>query len=486
MRADGKGHRRNHSDESINLSHSAEESIELTLEELLCRDPRTNQPGIIPITPLLIGQVRIIPLHLFLLFVLFRDRMLQYQELLYKYMLLSTSSYTIIFSLQVMSRDDVFYQPRSEINPFAMRFKDCPKILGKDCWASMMDLPSPSSPSTPPATPVGSDHWARPLHVRLRRCHSMPGSPTPPAGEAVDRAMAAYPSHTRRTFSVMTSIRKLEDETADDVCDARSDGSSSNDSAISFSLRDFTNRSSLRGSSHRKPSLETQQVLNTSWESRYYSRTELLARCLEARYQQDWQPYQRRSLHERLHPDELDSLVPRSYSSSDSFMSLDEYSMLSPTSSISSHSETDCELWHSRAHLEQYEARLLSRQRFQELVRRWESKQAARDNNNASSGSSSGGLSGGEAAAVALEDTARLSAATGCLRDRPELNINPEKQVQELRRRWEAKQTSHGERRTLFPEGHPAHASHAPVLHGVKKRTLMSEQSRPTHTDSHK
>ena len=152
---------------------------------------------------------------------------------------------------------------------------------------------------------------------------------------------------------------------------------------------------------------------------------------MEARFNEEWHPYNRRF----LHPEDMEGIVPRSYSSSDSFMSLDESSMLSPTSSMSSHSETDGELWFSRSRLEQYEARLRSRERFQELVRRWESKQAQGDVEEGTASSSSSSQSAASSMSPSLE--------TPIVNLREKLDqANPDRQFQELRKHWETRQIS--------------------------------------------
>ena len=87
---------------------------------------------------------------------------------------------------EAMSKDDPFYMP-SKSNPFATMtdFCDGHKILGKsfgDVDYAMFDLPSPSSPMTPPCTPIvnSMSHSS----VRRRSCtsthrksQSLPSSP---------------------------------------------------------------------------------------------------------------------------------------------------------------------------------------------------------------------------------------------------------------------------------------------------------------------
>ena len=329
---------------------------------------------------------------------------------------------------KVMSRDDLFYTPHRN-NPFAIHYKDGSKIVARDSWASMMDLPSPTSPSTPPCTPVNPATGHRPARARVRRSKSLPVSPTLLRKELELEQHDSCPPRARRTFSVLQSIRKLEDDSVDDSYETRSDGSSSNDSAVDVRVRACdlmtrTPRGPARSRSHRDPAL----LLNTSWDGRG-TRTENLARCMEARLAgHDWLPLPSRRLtyhhhhHCPGHPDDpqVDG-VPRSYSSSESFMSLDESSVLSPTGSLSSYSETDSEAWLSRSHIEFYESRLRSRERFQELVRRWEAKQAA----------------GGEGPPI--EPPTEPRPLHG-IRERSEpTDLQMEQRFKELRQRWEAK-----------------------------------------------
>jgi hypothetical protein len=328
----------------------------------------------------------------------------------------------------------------------------------------MTELPSPSSPLTPPCTPVTpEDHWLRPLHraSRLRRSHSLPGSPTTLTFaelEQLERSLDQTAHRGRRLYS--TTRTRLDDDAADETFDARSDGSSSNDSAVDMRMKDAPSfRFSHRLFGARKYSVES-SMLNSSWDGRPQSRTELMARCMEARLTQDCISYHRRSLHERhLHPDDPVEYIPRSYSSSESFMSLDESSMLSPTSSLSSYSETDSELLHTKSQLEFYEARLRSRERFQNLVRRWEEKQADQvaalasasnscggSSSNSSSSSSSSSTSSSNTNSkkdtLLLDGTLESFRQLQGIRERGEPgDAHLEKRFQELRKRWESKES---------------------------------------------
>lgn len=80
---------------------------------------------------------------------------------------------------QNMSMLDQFYTP-GRANPFAQsnKFRDGKKMVGanRDQNSSTFDLPSPSSPLTPPCTPVTPQHHKR-SKGRRRKCQSLPGSP---------------------------------------------------------------------------------------------------------------------------------------------------------------------------------------------------------------------------------------------------------------------------------------------------------------------
>ena len=85
---------------------------------------------------------------------------------------------------EAMSRDDPFYEP-SISNPFAdmAGFREGRKILGKsfgDVDSMMFELPSPSSPTTPPCTPnlMSAASSSRKTSVQLRpKSQSLPSSP---------------------------------------------------------------------------------------------------------------------------------------------------------------------------------------------------------------------------------------------------------------------------------------------------------------------
>lgn len=246
-----------------------------------------------------------------------------------------------------------------------------------------------------------------------------------------------------RTFSsAIACIRsKLEEDGSDETFDGRSDGSSSNDSAVDMRMKDLpSSRLSHKLFSDRKYSVEP-SLLNTSWDGRPNMKADGIGKCTESRMTQDWLLYPRRTLLERhIHPDDPVEFVPRSHSSSESFMSLDESSMLSPTSSMSSYSETDSELLHTKVQLEFYEARLRSRERFQELVRRWEAKQADQADQASATGESKEPVK-----TESIVEQCRHLHLHG-IRERGEPgDPHLEKRFQELRKRWEIKETSPSE-----------------------------------------
>lgn len=342
--SDGRGHKRNKSDETT--------VIQINLPDLTTHISSVSTDGssvadnIIPVTPLVVGEV--------------------------------------------MSKDDVFYTPHKD-NPFTTKFPDATaKLLGSICdnWEAFCDFPTPSNLLTPPATPMTPEEsgWGRPLHRRHSRSRSLPGSPTE-TRRALDHfqfdASSGHACGARRTFSAMTSIRKLEEElqhatdnSLDASFDTLSDGGSSCDSALGWDLmmKDLRTSRCPRSSRQnfaRHVSVES-SLLNTSLD-RYRSRTEQMARYIEARLCTD--PFLRRSFGGPLTWE--DDFASKSYSSSESCMSLDEAAVLSPTSSFSSYTEADTEFWHSKTQMEVMEYRRRSRERFQELIRRWETKQSS-------------------------------------------------------------------------------------------------------------
>lgn len=271
---------------------------------------------------------------------------------------------------EVMSMDDPYYTPHTD-NPFTSKFKDGnTKLIGslRDNWTSWFDYPSPCHPTTPPCTPITTDElqFFRIPSARSARSHSLPGSPSTSLRNLhCDAAGTLYSSHTLRTFSALNSMRRLEMDTVglDDSFDVRSEGSSSTDSALELDLmiRDIYTSSS------------------SAYSHRHYTRSKfgresaMMTRCMEARLLDD-------SLQHHLVADKSrlmdDDYLPQSYSSSDSCVSFDDCSLLSPTGSYSSHGDIELNHRHSRTRHEFIEFRLRSRERFQELIERWESKQS--------------------------------------------------------------------------------------------------------------
>lgn len=81
-----------------------------------------------------------------------------------------------------MSQNDPFYVAAGRCNPFALinQYKDGIKILGSNSEEDSVrfELPSPSSPSTPPCTPATPDPYSDENRRWLtRKCQSLPSSP---------------------------------------------------------------------------------------------------------------------------------------------------------------------------------------------------------------------------------------------------------------------------------------------------------------------
>lgn len=283
---------------------------------------------------------------------------------------------------EVMSKDDPFYTPHKD-NPFVSRFKDAnTKLVGslRDNWEAWFELPSPN-PYSPPTTPRtredSSSVYIRPTRIKLRRCHSLPGSPNL-ARKEIDRfqyEMANYSPrnvvYSRRPYGTVANIKKILNTSIganDDLYDARSDGSSSTDSAVELMVRDLKGAHITPTGNYRKCSIETGATVNPfeKYRNQYFTR------YLESKILDD-AIHKKLFVNPKLSSNTDEDLGAHSFSSSESCMSLDECSILSPTSSYSSYSE-ESERW-SRAQFELYEHRLRSREKFQELVRRWEAKQ---------------------------------------------------------------------------------------------------------------
>ena len=325
----GKGHKRNWSDESVLITISMKEAeggaAPPPPDGAVAKTPPRTRRHFVPVTPQVVGEV--------------------------------------------MSLDDPYYTPHTD-NPFTSKFKDGnTKLIGSLCenWSSWFDYPSPCHPSTPPCTPITSDElqfFRMPSTARSSRSHSLPGSPSTSLRNlhCDTAAGAVYSSHTLRTFSALNSWRRLEPDGLDDSFDGRSEGSSSTDSALELDLmiRDFCTTSSRY--SHRRYS---------SRGGRFGRDSSLMSR-LESRLLDDSQHHLVADM-ARLTDDDC---LPHSYSSSDSCVSFDDCSLLSPTGSYSSYGDTEMSHRHTCTRHEFFEFRLRSRERFQELIERWESKQS--------------------------------------------------------------------------------------------------------------
>ena len=461
--SDGRGHKRNKSDEAtlvqIDIDHP-DLCIQLPRTDngrddsgdsgATCTPPVSAGDNIIPVTPLVVGQV--------------------------------------------WSKDDLFYTPHKD-NPFIAKFPDATaKLVGsiRDNWGNWFDLPTPSSALTPPCTPMTPDECGhvRPLRRSHTRSHSLPGSPTLPREDGeyfqFNTVGAGNCCGARRTFSAITSIRKLEEElqmvvdeslSLDASFDALSDGGSSSDSALGWDMimRDLQTPRFARCRQYpgRKFSVEA-SMLNSSVE-RCRSRPEQIARYIESRLCAD--PFLRRSY---CGPPYDEDYGPKSYSSSESCMSLDESSsLLSPTSTFSAESESD--FWHSRTQIELMEYRRRSRERFQELVKRWEAKQQSTD----------GKPRSGNLASALATDCAQTSTLSAMQRHQlvgESLRYSPrewrqsgpaensdlyvERRFEELRRKWEKSQ--------LTPEGCHRRVTGAALPKSVSSSLLTRSAKKPS------
>ncbi len=398
MSSAGRGHKRNKSEETP-IAHL---HVPVITQEVVTAIHSPRPQNIFPVTPLVVGEV--------------------------------------------MSKDDQFYTPHKN-NPFTGRFEDAStKVVSnvRDNWREWFDLPSPSRALTPPATPTSQDdygHWSKPLKFCVRRCHSLPGSPTMFRKE-IDRfhleSTSAFATSSRRTFSVTTSIKKLEESLGhDDSFDARSDGSSSNDSALGFDtmLRDLKGHRLPHRQVVRKLSMQDAGTHAHCFPDKPKFRADFYQRRLEINPHDELHLRKKMSTTERPPSwvlEECSDAIGRSYSSSES-MSLDESAVLSPTSSYSSYSETDSDLWQSRAQYEWYmfEHSLRSRERFQELVRTWESKHQQAT-----------GSSPGQALRPQTQESRRQELGS-YLHDRL-VDPHLEKTFKELRKKWEGNQSGGG------------------------------------------
>lgn len=386
--ADARGHKRNRSDETalVTLHEPPTEAEIVTVETPVVHvvpssDFATHK--IIPVTPLVVGQV--------------------------------------------MSKDDRYYTPHKN-NPFVEKFEDAnTKLIGSmhENWIAWFDLHSPSVPMTPPV--VTEDYMRASKQKGLRRCYSLPGSPTLSRKREADKlvyheagSVAFYPRARRTLSSQLPLIKRLDscsitDSCPDDSFDAQSEGSSSNDSALGTELISKELRGSGSHLDAARHLLMSRQIssersmLNISLD-RYRSRVEFLARAADGIHHADSLSPRSRFPMDRVH--HLgEEFAGMSYSSSESCMSLDEASIMSPTSSYSSYG--DSEDWqYSRAQLEHYEQGLRSRERFQELIRRWEAKQSNQTHQR------------------------RLAESNLCEHQQSDSHV--ERKFQELRKKWES------------------------------------------------
>ena len=331
---------------------------------------------------------------------------------------------------EVMSLDDPYYTPHTD-NPFTSKFKDGnTKLIGSLCenWSSWFDYPSPCHPITPPCTPITSDElqFFRMPAARSSRSHSLPGSPSTSLRNLhCDTTGAIYSSHTLRTFSALNSMRRLETDAAglDDSFDGRSEDSSSTDSALELDLmiRDFCTTSSRY--SHR----------HYSSRGGRFGRDSAMMSRLESRLLDDSQHHLVADM-ARLTDDDC---LPHSYSSSDSCVSFDDCSLLSPTGSYSSYGDMEMSHRHTRTRHEFFEFRLRSRERFQELIERWESKQSHTVLGSGDSIQSHTALGRGDSSKD--DGCSWQSNRTWYLSkwDHPDAYV--EQRFQELRRKWETR-----------------------------------------------
>ena len=378
---------------------------------------------------------------------------------------------------EVMSNYDPFYTPHRD-NPFSSRFKDAKaKLIGslRENWQAWFDLPSPGNLFTPPITPKSGHEdssWIRPIVTpKLRRSHSLPGSPNllkkeidryqyeaahySPSGY---RLVRGYPLKASEEVSTSTTSGSLAQE---EMFETHSDGSSSADSAVDLMLRDIK-RSRKKLVSGRKLAVEASGGSRSGTGEGCVSPAEILTRYLEAKILDD-ALNKRLGIEPKVSSGKVEERFPHSFSSSESCLSLDECSMLSPTSSYSSYGE-DSELW-SRAQFEFYEHRLRSREKFQELVRRFEAKQQAASAKKGEEGPAS----------TTHTDTRSLF-----LHERLEhSDSHLERKFQELRRKWENQEQISS--LSLHPKSchrlspKPKHTKSS-LIHGAKPKTKAAKQ----------
>lgn len=330
---------------------------------------------------------------------------------------------------QVMSRDDPFYLPHRN-NPFCGIFKDGRKLIGshREHWGPLIDLHWP---------PGRDKEMALAALVQPRRCISLPNSP-PRNRKEVDL-------RTMMNDSLPPVAMGRQDVSLVEDIDVQSEGASSNDSALGLEpiIKDpLYVRFSTKYFGLRKFSVDPGVISGPGERSYRANHTDRIVRQLEARVLDD--ALQRRF---RTNPEcatgGSDECGPCSFSSSESCMSLDENSIMSPTSSYSSYSENDSELWFNRAQLELYEHRLRSREWFQELVRRWEENQ----------GRAAGNSQGSNTLSPAMASRPSQYTRTLLAPDRS-VDINDpgmDRHFQELRHKWESKQLNSSQDSTRSP-----------------------------------
>lgn len=263
-----------------------------------------------------------------------------------------------------MSKDDAYYTPHTD-NPFAAKFKDASlKLVSghREFPPTKFDLPSPSHPHTPPATPASPEdmRWMRPLSSWFNQCHSLPGSPESSSHvqgvQWMSKTLHATSPILPGALTLPIFRRFKRESVADDLADALSDTSSTADSALGLDVfvKDLTT------SQFTSKYFVRRKQYNVSL-GRFLSRSELMASYFESR--QAVERFMARD----------DEMAMTSFSSSESCLSVDESALLSPTSSYSS----DSDFWHRSVQWRAYE-KLQSREKVQGLVRMWERIQTER------------------------------------------------------------------------------------------------------------
>lgn len=327
---------------------------------------------------------------------------------------------------QVMSKDDAFYTPHTD-NPFATKFKDATTKLVSglvDFQRLKFDLPSPSHPHTPPATPTSPEHlrWTKPLDSWFQRCPSLTSSPYASKIQTHDvhwltKTCRTVSSSSRPGNLPVSLFKELNYENfEEDSGDALSDTSSAADSALGTEILRSDTRAAARWFVRRKQ-------YNVSL-SRFLSRSDLMGRYVE-----------RRRATECVYGTD-NELSMTSFSSSESCLSVDDSALLSPTSSYSG----DSDFWRRSAHWRAYE-KLQSRERVQGLVKMWETIHTRRTNARFSVARRI--IDESETTAEGELLPRRSNAVQG--RGRFELSMpNLEHKFQDLKQQWTRHQKIHG------------------------------------------